>query len=151
MGRGGRAARAAGGDACTGGCTDDQRHYQLLCSRRQRRWRRGAHARCSSAWCWIRYGKVRYPGEKKTLLGETLTSLFLQGLVLGGELGPTQESRRQVHPHVREREKERASEREREGARERETEREGARERERESGRERGREGERDLLLAAGS
>ena len=24
LGRGGRAARAAGGDACTGGCTDDQ-------------------------------------------------------------------------------------------------------------------------------
>ena len=88
-GLGGRAARTAGGDACTGGCTDDQRRCQLLQSRSCRRWRRGAR-KMQQRLVLDTVSEVRYPGEKETPLGEkeaplgeTLTPLFLQGLVLG--------------------------------------------------------------------
>ena len=91
-GGGGRAARAAGGDACTGACIDAQRRFKLLRSHLLRQWRRGAHARCSSARCWAQYeplsrGKISWrkrdpTWRKDTPPSETLTPLFPQGLVL---------------------------------------------------------------------
>ena len=106
---GGRAARAAGGNACTGGRTDDQRRGQLMRSGLRLLWRRGAHARCSSAWCWSTSGhgisrshEVRYPGEVVTPLGEKETPLgeTLTVISAGPGAGPTQESLRQVRLHI---------------------------------------------------
>ena len=108
-GRGGRrAARAAGGNTCTGGSTDDRRRYELMWSRRPRRWRRGAHARCSSAWCWAQYqprprGKIPWRQSDSTWRKRDPPRRNADSFISAGPgAGPTQESRRQfAHTHTR--------------------------------------------------